>query len=177
MKDDHYMDIDFKDNTPNFQINRREFFKIAGGGIFILFTIKDMSVFAQQSQQQSLPTDFNAFLKIGEDGRVTCFTGKIEMGQGIITSLAQMLADELDVALDDVDMVMGDTDLCPWDMGTFGSMSTRFFGPPLRKASAEGRMVLLQLASEELKVPVKNLATDNGIVFDKKNKNKKYQTP
>ena len=173
MKDDHYMDIDFKDNTPNFQINRREFFKIAGGGIFILFTIKDMSVFAQQSQQQSLPTDFNAFLKIGEDGRVTCFTGKIEMGQGIITSLAQMLADELDVALDDVDMVMGDTDLCPWDMGTFGSMSTRFFGPPLRKASAEGRMVLLQLASEELKVPVKNLATDNGIVFDKKNKNKK----
>jgi isoquinoline 1-oxidoreductase len=173
MKDDHYMDIDFKDNTPNFQINRREFFKIAGGGIFILFTIKDMSVFAQQRPQQSLPSDFNAFLKIGEDGRVTCFTGKIEMGQGIITSLAQMLADELDVTLDDVDMVMGDTDLCPWDMGTFGSMSTRFFGPPLRKAGAEGRMILLQLASEELKVPVNNLATDNGIVSDKKNKNKK----
>ena len=68
---------------------------------------------------------------------------------------------------------MGDTDLCPWDMGTFGSMSTRFFGPPLRKAGAEGRMVLLQLASEKLKVPVKNLTTENGIVFDKKNKNKK----
>ena len=58
-------------------------------------------------------------------------------------------------------------------MGTFGSMSTRFFGPPLRKAGAEGRMILLQLASEELKVPVNNLATDNGIVSDKKNKNKK----
>ena len=173
MKDDQYMDIDFQDKSPNFQINRREFLKIAGGGIFIFFTIKDMSVFAQQRPQQSLPTDFNAFLRIGEDGRVTCFTGKIEMGQGIITSLAQMLADELDVTLDDVDMVTGDTDLCPWDMGTFGSMSTRFFGPPLRKAGAEGRMVLLQLASEELKVPVKNLATDNGIVFDKKNKNKK----
>jgi len=173
MKEDKYIDIDFKNNPPNFQINRREFLKIAGGGIFILFTIKDMSVFAQQRPYQSLPTDFNAFLKIGEDGRITCFTGKIEMGQGIITSLAQMLADELDVTLDDVDMVMGDTDLCPWDMGTFGSMSTRFFGPPLRKAGAEGRMVLLQLASEELKVPVKNLATNNGIVFDKKNKNKK----
>jgi isoquinoline 1-oxidoreductase len=173
MKDDKYIDIDFKDNTPNFQINRREFFKIAGGGIFILFTLKDMSVFAQQRPDQSLPTDFNAFLKIGEDGHVTCFTGKIEMGQGVITSLAQMLADELDVSIDDVDMVMGDTDLCPWDMGTFGSMSTRFFGPPLRKAGAEGRMVLLQLASEVLKVPANNLASENGIVFDKKNKNKK----
>ncbi|MDR3609430.1 MAG: molybdopterin-dependent oxidoreductase [Ignavibacteriaceae bacterium] len=173
MKDDKYMEIDFKDNTPKFQISRREFFKIAGGGIFILFTLKDMSVFAQQRPQQSLPTDFNAFLKIGEDGRVTCFTGKIEMGQGVITSLAQMLADELDISVDNVDMVMGDTDLCPWDMGTFGSMSTRFFGPPLRKAGAEGRMVLLQLASEELKVPVKNLVTGNGIVSDKNNKNKK----
>ena len=173
MKDDKYMDIDFQDNPPKFQINRREFFKIAGGGIFILFTIKDMSVFAQQRPDHSLPADFNAFLKIGEDGRVTCFTGKIEMGQGVITSLAQMISDELDITLDDVDMVMGDTDLCPWDMGTFGSMSTRFFGPPLRKAGAEGRMVLMQLASEELKVPIKNLSTNNGNVFDKNNKNKK----
>src|ERR1035437_3264251 len=123
MKEDHYMDVDFKDNTSNFQINRRNFIKITSAGIFIFFTMKDVSVFAQQSQQHSLPTDFNAFLKIGEDGRVSCFTGKIEMGQGIITSLAQMLADELDVELDKVDMVLGDTDICPWDMGTFGSMS------------------------------------------------------
>jgi isoquinoline 1-oxidoreductase len=173
MKEDHYLDVDFKDNTSNFQINRRDFIKITSGGIFIFFTMKDVSVFAQQSQQHSLPTDFNAFLKIGEDGRVSCFTGKIEMGQGIITSLAQMLADELDVSLDQVDMVLGDTDICPWDMGTFGSMSTRFFGPPLRKAAAEGRMVMLQLASDKLKVPVKNLASANGIVFEKKNKNNK----
>jgi isoquinoline 1-oxidoreductase len=173
MKEDHYMDVDFKDNTSNFQINRRNFIKITSAGIFIFFTMKDVSVFAQQSQQHSLPTDFNAFLKIGEDGRVSCFTGKIEMGQGIITSLAQMLADELDVELDKVDMVLGDTDICPWDMGTFGSMSTRFFGPPLRKAAAEGRMVMLQLASDKLKVPVKNLAASNGVVFEKKNKNNK----
>ena len=91
-----------------------------------------------------MPTDFNAFLRIGEDGRVTCFTGKIEMGQGIVTSLAQMLADELSVPLEQVDMVMGDTDLCPWDMGTFGSMTTRFFGPPLRAAAAEAQNVLLR---------------------------------
>jgi len=173
MTEDNFMDIDFKDNTSGFNMDRREFLKLAGGGIFILFTIKDMSVFAQQRPRHRLPSDFNAFLRIGEDGRVTCFTGKIEMGQGIITSLAQMLADELDVALDDVDMIMGDTDLCPWDMGTFGSMSTRFFGPPLRKAGAEGRRVLMELASEVLKVSIKNLATGNGVVYDKKNKRKK----
>lgn len=57
---------------------------------------------------------------------MSCFTGKIEMGQGVITSLAQMLAEELNISLDSVDMVMGDRDLCPWDMGTFGSMTTRF---------------------------------------------------
>ncbi|MCK5219467.1 xanthine dehydrogenase family protein molybdopterin-binding subunit, partial [bacterium] len=94
------------------------------------------------------------------------FTGKIEMGQGVITSLAQMLADELDVALEAVDMVMGDTDLCPWDMGTFGSMSTRFFGPPLRAAGAEGRQVLLEMASEHLKKPMDQLTVENGVVYD-----------
>ena len=122
-----------------------------GGGIIIFFSAGDLT--AQERRPpgyQDLPTDFNAFLRIGADGRVTCFTGKIEMGQGIVTSLAQMLADELDVPLDAVDMAMGDTDLCPWDMGTFGSRTTRFFGPPLREAAAEARAILIQLASEHL---------------------------
>jgi nicotinate dehydrogenase subunit B len=151
MKKDNYLDLDFTDRLMDFQVSRREFIKIAGGGIFIFMTIGDIPIWAQQRRDRpSLPTDFNAFLQINEDGRVACFTGKIEMGQGIVTSLAQMLADELDVALDSVDMVMGDTDLCPWDMGTFGSMSTRFFGPPLRAAGAEGRQILLELAAEHL---------------------------
>ena len=78
---------------------------------------------------------------------MTCFTGKIEMGQGPITSLPQMLAEELEVPLDSVDIVMGDTDLCPYDMGTWGSMTTRFFGPALRAAAAEAKAVLLELGS------------------------------
>ena len=151
-------------------MNRREFITIAGGGIFLFFTIGDLSVLAQQRPGRSLPTDFNAFLKIGEDGRVFCYTGKIEMGQGVSTSLAQMLADELDVSLSAVDMVMGDTDLCPWDMGTFGSMTTRFFGPALRAAGAEARRVLLDMASEYLKTDVENLSTEDGVVVDKRNK-------
>jgi len=112
--------------------------------------------------------DFNAFLRIGADGHVTCFTGKIEMGQGPVTSLPQMLAEELDVSLDDVDIIMGDTDLCPYDAGTWGSMTTRIFGPQWRAAAAEARAVLLELGSESLHVPVAQLTTHDGAVIDSK---------
>lgn len=165
------LDIDFFDIEPTFPIERREFLKLMGGGIFILFAAGGAGALQEQTRRrrfgQPLPTDFNAFLRIGEDGRVTCLTGKIEMGQGVITSLAQMLADELEVPLDNVNMVMGDTDLCPWDMGTFGSMTTRFFGPPLRAAAAEARSILLKLASERLKTPLARLQAKNGTVFDR----------
>jgi len=167
MKEDGYLDLDFNDVKTPFTVNRREFLKIFGGGIFVFFITSDFST--AQAQRNQLPSDFNAFLRIGEDGRVTCFTGKIEQGQGVITSLAQMLADELDVTLDSVDMVMGDTDRCPWDMGTFGSMSTRFFGPPLRQAGAEARAVLMDLASEYLKLPVNQLKVEAGVISDKEN--------
>jgi len=152
-------------------MGRRELLKLVGGGILVLFTAGGFRSDAQEGRGgrggQRLPEDFNAFLRIGADGRVTCFTGKIEMGQGVITSLAQMLADELDVPLDAVDMVMGDTDLCPWDMGTFGSMTTRFFGPPLRAAGAEARRVLLELAAEQLGVPVEQVTVEAGTVTDR----------
>lgn len=174
MKKDDLLDLDFKDITPSFPIDRREFLKLLGGGITILFTVGDAEALLQEARRRGfrprLPDDFNAFLRIKEDGRVSCFTGKIEMGQGVITSLAQMLADELDVRLDSVDMVMGDTDLCPWDMGTFGSMTTRFFGPPLREAAAEAKAVLKELASEQLQVPAARLETKDGIIFEKAQK-------
>lgn len=156
------------DRSSGMPLNRREFIKLIGGGIVILFTVGDpLSLEAQRRRRPPLPDDPNAFLRIGEDGRISCFTGKIEMGQGPITSLAQMLAEELDVALDSVDMVMGDTDLCPWDMGTFGSMTTRFFGPPLREAAAEAKALLKELASERLKIGINQLSTKDGIVYAK----------
>jgi len=176
MNDNRTTGLEFLEKPSGIEINRRDFFKTAGSGIFLLFTVGD-SLFSAQDrqgrQQRGVPSDFNAFLKIGEDGRVSCYVGKIEMGQGVVTSLGQMLADELDVALESVDMVMGDTDLCPWDMGTFGSLSTRSFGPSLRMAGAEARQVLLELGSEHLKTPLEQLATANGSVFDTKNKQHK----
>ena len=167
---DENLELEPSGILPDFRMNRRQFLKITGNGIFLYFTIGELPFLQQEvtgrRAPQSLPTDFNAFLKIGEDGRVSCYTGKIEMGQGPVTSLAQMLADELDVPLESVDMVMGDTDLCPWDMGTFGSLTTRRFGPALRTAGAEARRVLLELASENLKAPASHLATEQGEVFD-----------
>lgn len=160
-----------EDKLPKpFSISRREFLKAIGGGIVVFFSCEDLMAQGKRLPGfQELPSDFNAFLRIGADGRVTCFTGKIEMGQGIVTSLAQMLADELDVPLDRVDMVMGDTDLCPWDMGTFGSRSTRFFGPPLREAAAEAKAILIGQAAERLHLTESRLKVKEGVVMDKEN--------
>ena len=157
---------EFSDITSFPKISRREFLKTTGGAIIVFFTIGDVSALEAQ-RQRGYPADFNAYLRIGADGRVTCLSGKIEMGQGVITSLAQMAADELDVSLESIDMVMGDTDLCPWDMGTWGSMTTRFFGPALRGAAAEARAVLLELAAEQLKIPKERITAKDGAIFDK----------
>jgi isoquinoline 1-oxidoreductase len=178
-KDDGYIGLDFSDIEvlPPFTLTRRDFLKLLEAGIFVFFFFDVSKAHGDNGDQQDQmrgigfrqqePADFNAFLRIGEEGSVTCFTGKIEMGQGIITSLGQMLAEELDVDPASVQMVMGDTDLCPWDMGTFGSLSTRFFGPTLRAAAAEARGVLLELGAKALKKSKNRLDTENGFVFDK----------
>ncbi len=180
MKGENHEDFlaqDFKDNIELLPSpSRREFIKLLGGGIVIV-VLGDFGVAQDASRERgargSLSSDFNAFLRIGEDGRVTCFTGKIEMGQGTMTSLPQMLAEELEVPLDSVDIVMGDTALCPWDGGTFGSLSTRSFGPALRAAAAEARGVLLELAAESLKVPQAQLLAKDGMIIDRQNKERR----
>src|ERR1035437_1755878 len=163
-------------NTPTLApkgMERRDFFKLVGGGIIVFFLPRCSNAQPGKpaAREESLPKDYNAFLLIGEDGTITCFTGKIEMGQGIITSLAQTMADELNVQMEKVKMVMGDTDLCPWDGGTWGSMTTRGFGPDMRAAAAEAKGVLLGLASAKLKIPATQLSVTNGVVTDSKNPN------
>jgi isoquinoline 1-oxidoreductase len=152
--------------SATLDMDRRSFIEILGGGIVVFVSLGPEALFGQE-RRRGYPTDLNAYLRIGEDGRVTVFSGKIEMGQGVMTSQAQMLAEDLGVALESVDMVLGDTDRCPWDMGTFGSMTTRFFGPALRAAAAEARAVLVLLASEHLGVPKERLVVENGVVLVK----------
>ncbi len=153
-------------------LDRRKFIGLSGGGIAVLFAM-EANLLGQGWGSEEYPTDWNAYLLIGEDGRVSCYIGKIEMGQGIITSMAQMLAEELDVPLSAVDMVMGDTELCPWDVMTVGSRSTKNTGPRLRRASAEARAILIQLAAEHLQTSPESLQTKDGTVFDKQNPAKK----
>ena len=97
---------------------------------------------------------------------MTGYVGKVELGQGSKTSLGQLLAEELNVASSSVTVVMGDTDLCPWDMGTFGSLSVRQFGPVLRQAAADARATLVAMAAERLEVPVDRLTVADGVVYD-----------
>jgi len=162
-----------KSHVPG--IKRRNFFKWMGGGLYVFFNpggaVNLMA--AEGEQRRGVPDDFNAFLRIHEDGTVTCFVGKIDMGQGAITSFPQMVADELDVAYEKVKMVLGDTDLSPWDMGTFGSMSVRILGPSVRAAAAEARGVLLEMASQILGVDVGELSVNNGVIFNINKKNEK----
>jgi nicotinate dehydrogenase subunit B len=144
-------------------LSRRSFFQRLGGGIVMLVGLESGMVLAQDARRL-YPEDFNAYLVIGENGRVTVFSGKIEMGQGVWTSQAQMLAEELGVELASVDMVLGDTDRCPWDMGTFGSLTTRMFGPALRAAGAQARLTLLSMAAARLGVPQERLLARNGVI-------------
>jgi isoquinoline 1-oxidoreductase len=148
-------------------MNRRDFLQATGAvGLFITFPIAGGAQEPEKlpSEVPAYPKDFNAYLRIGPDGRVGCFVGKIEMGQGNMTALAMLAAEELDLPLEQVDMLMGDTDLCPWDGGTWGSLSIWQFGPVLRGAAAEAKAVLIQMASGRLGLPAERLHAKDGVV-------------
>jgi CO/xanthine dehydrogenase Mo-binding subunit len=154
----------------HFNLARRDFFKTLGGGILIAFTLKE-ALGRQESgggrrrqSGASVPQEIGAWLHINEDGAVTVFTGKVEVGQDIRTSLTQVVAEELRAPLVSIRLVMGDTDLTPFDMGTFGSRTTPAMGPQLRRAAAAARELLTAIAAEQLKVEPGSLVADEGKV-------------
>jgi len=103
-------------------------------------------------------------IAIATDGSVTAFSGKFEFGQGIRTGFAQIVADELDVSIDRVRVVMGDTDLSPHDWGTYGSQSTHQEAPVLRRAAAFARAQLLARAAKRVGAAADQLDTKDGHV-------------
>jgi isoquinoline 1-oxidoreductase len=170
MNDEQFLNSGEQGVLDDGNVTRRNFLRVSGCGLFIFFTPGTFgNISAIPQPGRSYPSDINAYLKIGEDGRVSLFCSKVEMGQGIITSMKQMLAEELDVLFESIDIVMGDTMLCPWDSGTTGSRSTKYYGPPLRKAGAEARAVLLEMASEQLGTKTENLVVKAGVISDKRN--------
>ena len=151
----------------HFNLQRRDFFKVMGAGVAI-FTVTANAVTAQESgghhqkRDQDQPKDISSWLHISDDGIVTVFTGKVEVGQNTRTTLAQSVADELRVPLASVRMVMGDTALTPFDMGTFGSRSTPYMSPLLRRAASAARDLLLAQAAAEWKTTADKLQASEG---------------
>jgi nicotinate dehydrogenase subunit B len=143
-------------------MQRRDFFRVLGGGLFVAIAV-DALAYADDDQPETgggrggrgreEARELAAWLHIDEKGRVTAYTGKVEIGQNIRTSLAQTIADELRVPLASITMVMADTDLTPYDAGTFGSQTTPRMAPQLARAAATAREMLINLAAERWKVP------------------------
>jgi nicotinate dehydrogenase subunit B len=155
----------------DFALDRRKFFKITGGGLIVVFVLKDLFSFGNRnpsSEGYSVPgaTGVESWLHIGEDGTVTVYTGKVEVGQNIRTSLSQIVAEELMVPVMSIKMIMGDTDLVPYDAGTFGSRTTPQMGTQLRKAAAAARQALLDMAAKKWNTKATGLRTENGIVLN-----------
>ena len=153
-----------------FDFDRREFLQLVGGGVAVLVTIspalgKEATRARRWSSSGPLPEEVGAWLHIGEKGLVTIYTGKVEVGQDIRTSLAQAVADELGTTLDSIQLVMGDTDLTPYDRGTFGSRTTPVMAAHLRRASAAARAALIELAAKRWEVDPRTLVVADGRVY------------
>jgi len=151
----------FEGPAYRFDFNRRQFIKAFSGGIALIVPMSNLVAHTLQQEQgesgrnrsnERVPDDIGAWIHIDESGMVSVFTGKVEIGQNIRTSLAQAVADELHVPITTVRLVMADTDLTPFDLGTFGSMSTPRMAPQLRKAAAAARETLIALAADQWKV-------------------------
>jgi isoquinoline 1-oxidoreductase len=160
-----------------FELDRRDFLKLFGGGLLICAC--GAKTVAQESGRRSggheLPKDIAAWLRIAGDGQVTVFTGKVEVGQNIRTSLAQQVAEELRVPIESISLTMGDTDLVPWDAGTFGSRTTPTMGPQLRTMAVAAREMLLNLAAQDWhEEPSALVASDGRIANPKTSQSRSY---
>jgi len=154
-----------------FEVNRRDLFKFLGAGLVV--GVCRPGAFAQESGRggnEEIPHDIASWLHIGADGKITVFTGKVEMGQNIRTSLAQQVAEELRTQTNSITMIMGDTDLTPFDLGTFGSRSTPQMGSQLRKVAAATREVLLDMAAQRWQAERSSLVAHDGAITNPRTK-------
>ena len=157
--------------TNTLLMDRRRLLQGAGY-ISLAFSIPAIDALAQApaGDKPRLPGDLNSVRKIGAwiqinaDKTVTLLIGKVELGQGILTAVAQICADELDIDWKQLKVVSGDTALVPNEGVTAGSFSMPNCGPAVRQASAEARKIRLDLAAEKLKGPADKLTVKDGIV-------------
>jgi nicotinate dehydrogenase subunit B len=162
-------------NAPIIAVSRREFLKASGA----LIVSASLPGFVAEALAQAgaadapalaggkpalHPSELDSWIAVGADGKVTAFFGKMDMGQSLDIAIAQIVADELDVNVDKVDVIMGDTALTCNQGGASGSTGIWEGAKPLRKAAAEARRVLVDAASQKLGVPAASLRVDDGVV-------------
>ena len=155
----------------DFLSTRREF--LTGGGAMVVgFAIaaRHTSVIAQTGvgTAKSVAADeVDSFLAIGADGKITVYSGKVDLGTGVRTALTQMAAEELDVPLDRVTVIQGDTALTPDQGPTYGSLSIQNGGVQIRQAAATAKKHLIDLASQKLGAAGAELVVEDGVIKPK----------
>jgi nicotinate dehydrogenase subunit B len=163
-------------NEPSqyhFELQRRDFFKALGAGLLVACVLKDALAFQESGGgrrrgfgEEALPREISAWLHIGENGTVTSYTGKVEIGQNIRTSLSQAVAEELRFPIERIELVMGDTKLTPFDMGTFGSRTTPTMNLQLRRVASAARDALVEMAAKQWSANAQQLIAADGKVTD-----------
>lgn len=148
------------------EFTRREFTKILGSGLLISIAGGMSFAGASRSADQNDSPLISERLHIGTDGVITVMTGKVEVGQGSRTEITQVAAEELDVRIEDIRLVMGDTDLVPDDGSTGSSLTTPRTVPRVRAGCAAAKKVLVDLAAEKWNIDRSSLKVNNGTIID-----------
>ncbi|HKC43735.1 MAG TPA: molybdopterin cofactor-binding domain-containing protein [Burkholderiales bacterium] len=144
--------------------SRRDFLKRSGALVVSFGIPVDLLAQAGGPAPAQPAQTLDAWLAVAPDGRVTAFCGKVELGTGVETAIAQLVADELDVAFERVSVVMGDTERCPNQGPTVGSQSIYRAGPQIRQAAADARQTLLEMAAGRLGAAVGELTVRDGVI-------------
>ena len=144
-----------------------------GGALVVTFAVPTQSIYAAQPANKSATADeVGGFISIDAAGKVTIYSGKVELGTGAVTAIAQIAAEELSVSLDRVTMIQGDTQLTPNQGPTYASLSIQDGGMQIRRAAATAREALLQRAADNLKVAKETLTVQDGLVTSRDGGNK-----
>jgi isoquinoline 1-oxidoreductase len=155
------------EDDPFLDLTRRDLLRIVGAGVVVAFLHTPDQAEAQRpgrGRGGQAPRELGAWLHIAEDSAVTVFTGKVEVGQNIRTSLTQVVAEELRLSPERITLVMADTARTPYDFGTAGSRTSPAMAPQLRRVAAAARELLLDLAAEQGKVKRESLSVAGGKV-------------
>ncbi len=160
----------------NIQLNRRSL--LSGAGALTVSVVLPghkarAAVFGAEKRPPLKPENLSSYVSINADGSAVCYWGKMDMGQGTDLGCAQMVAEELDLPIERVAILSGDTGTSVNQGGASGSTGIQLGGKALQSAAAEARYQLLQMGSKHLNLPVEELKTANGAVVAKSDASKK----